>query len=175
MSERYAVPSVKSLPPGRGSSGLPGTLLASHSAWPPPSSKALLLHFSVAHRHSSSLLIKSSSLCVCMEGWGRRESCMCWVKACGRVYLYALNQILIFSGTVVTETLVASTMALKSVFTTKTAMCSEVPSGFWAWMALTSCSPSRSRRSWGSTVVVWRRGNVSLLVCVHTHTHTHTR
>ena len=81
-------------------------------------------------------------------------------------YLYALNQTLIFSGTVVTETSVASTMALNSVFTTKMAMCSEV----------INCFPSRFRSCWSSTVVVavWSREKVGLLVHVRTHTHTHT-
>ena len=45
-------------------------------------------------------------------------------------YLYALNQTVIFSGTVVAEALVASTMAVNNVFTTRVAMCLGVLSRF---------------------------------------------
>ena len=64
------------------------------------------------------------------------------IKLC--TYRYDLNQTVIFSATVAIETPLPEidpTIALKSVFTTKVAMCSGVPSRFWTpvrWIVLTS-------------------------------------
>ena len=72
-----------------------------------------------------------------------------------------MNQTVIFSDTALTEVSwgnVVPTMALKSVFTTKAAMCSGVPSGFWVrWTALTSCchgSLSIGESRWGTAFAI---------------------
>ena len=74
-------------------------------------------------------------------------------------------------------------MALKSVFTTKVAMCSVVPRGLWGFMALTSSlqgSFSIGEKRWGTALAICgqrrtRVTSVDSYTHTHTHTHTHTR
>ena len=96
-------------------------------------------------------------------------------------YRYALNQTVIFSGNTSTVSYADPKMALKSVFTTKVAMCSVVPRGLWGvrFMALTSSlqgSFSIGEKRWGTALAICgqRRRITSVYSYTHTHAHTYT-
>ena len=72
-------------------------------------------------------------VCVCVGGGGGGGGGGGSKCVYNQAHRYALNQTVIFSDTALTEASwgnVVPTMALKSVFTTKAAMCSGVPRGF---------------------------------------------
>ena len=113
--------------------------------------------------------------------------CVCVCVSCHKnTYRYALNQTVIFSGIVARENClpnVTPTAAWNSLFTTKVAICSGVPSRLSApmWLAALisfregSFSGSTGARMVGSGLAVWGQERVFYkYMHAHTDTHTHT-